>query len=320
MTVRRQFLYLGVFLVAVGGVALAALANIVGDDTLAQALRLWPFALVALGAGLVLRHTRLALASGLLAAAIPGLLLGGLLVHAPRLTPDCGGNGQPGSVATRQGSFDGPASVDLRLACGNLSVTTAPGSGWQLETGDPARTSVSIDDAANRLSVTSSGQWPAFSPTHAGETWQLTLPAATPFDLTAEVDAGRGRFDLAGAQLGTVQLVVNAGDVRVDLGAGTVGYLSMTVNAASATLTLPATGDYSGSLSVNAGSLRLCSASAAGVRIHATATLASTTFTGLVHDGDAWQSPGYATATSHADLAISATLGSVDLNPAGGCE
>jgi hypothetical protein len=319
MTVRRRFLYLGVFLVAIGGVALAALGNVVEDDTLAQALRLWPFVLVALGAGLVLRHTRFALASGVLAAAMPGLLLGGLLVHAPRLTPDCGGT-QPGSVVSRQGTFDGPASVDLRLACGALTVTTAPGNGWQLEAGDPARTSVSIDDSANRLSVTSSGQWRAFDPNHAGETWKLTLPAATPLDLAAEVDAGRGRFDLAGAQLGNVQLAVNAGDARVDLGAATVGHLAMTVNAASATLLLPATGDYSGSLSVNAGSLRLGSASASGVRIHATATLASTTFTGLVHDGDAWQSPGYATATSHADLAISATLGSVYLNPAGGCE
>ena len=38
------------------------------------------------------------------------------------------------------------------------------------------------------------------------------------------------------------------------------------------------------------------------------------------HDGDAWQSPGYTTAMNHADLAISTTLGSVELNPAGGCE
>jgi len=319
MTVRRRFLYLGVFLVAAGGVALAALGNVVEDGALAQALRLWPFVLVALGAGLVLRHTRFALASGVLAAVMPGLLLGGLLVRVPRLAPDCGG-AQPGGVATRQGRFDGPASVDLRLACGDLTVTTAPGNGWQLEAGDPAGTSVSIDDAANRLSVTSSGQWRAFASTRAGDTWKLSLPAATTIDLTAEVDAGRGRFDLAGAQLGNVQLAVNAGDARVDLSTATVGHLSMTVNAASATLLLPANGDLSARLSVSAGSLRLCSTGALGVRIHATAALASTTFTGLLHDGDAWQSPGYTTAMNHADLAISTTLGSVELNPAGGCE
>jgi hypothetical protein len=319
MTVRHRFLYLGVFLVAVGGVALAALGNAVGDDTIAQALRFWPLALVALGIGLVLRHTRLALAGGLVAAAMPGLLVGGMLVHAPRLAPDCGA-GEPGSFATRQGTFDGPATVDLRLACGNLSVTTAPGSGWQLESGDPARTSVSVDGSANRLSVSSSGQWRTFDPARAGETWTLSLPTGTPLDLTAEVDAGRGRFDLADAQLGNVQLAVNAGDARMDLGAATVGRLSMTVDAASATLVLPAKGNVDASLAVNAGSLRICSASTVGVRIHATAALASTTFTGLVHDGDAWQSPGYATATSHADLTVSATLGSVDLNPAGGCE
>jgi hypothetical protein len=250
---------------------------------------------------------------------MPGLLVGGMLVHAPRLAPDCGA-GEPGSFATRQGTFDGPATVDLRLACGDLTVTTAPGSGWQLDAGDPARTPVSIVSSANRLSVNSSGQWRTFDATRAGETWTLSLPAETALDLAAEVDAGRGRFDLAGAQLGTVQLAVNAGDARVDLGTATVGRLSMTVNAASATLLLPASGDTSASLSVNAGSLRICSANTVGLRIHATAALASTTFTGLVHDGDAWQSPGYATATSHADLTVSATLGSVDLNPAGGCE
>ena len=112
MTVRRRFLYLGVFLVAVGGVTLAAQGDIFGSDAAAQALRLWPVALIALGAGLLLHRTRFGLAGGLVAAAMPGLLLGGALVAAQRLVPECGGVA-PGSVVSRQGTFDGPATVDL---------------------------------------------------------------------------------------------------------------------------------------------------------------------------------------------------------------
>ena len=87
MTVRHRFLYLGVFLVAVGGVTLAAQGDLFGSDAAAQALRLWPVVLIALGAGLLLHRTRFGLAGGLVAAAMPGLLLGGALVAAPRLVP-----------------------------------------------------------------------------------------------------------------------------------------------------------------------------------------------------------------------------------------
>ena len=65
MTVRHRFLYLGVFLVAVGGVTLAAQGDLFGSDAAAQALRLWPVVLIALGAGLLLHRTRFGLAGGL---------------------------------------------------------------------------------------------------------------------------------------------------------------------------------------------------------------------------------------------------------------
>ncbi len=112
MKVNHRFLYAGVFLVAAGGVMLAGLGGAVDGGTVAEALRLWPVAVIALGVALLLRRTRFGLAGGLLAAAMPGLLLGGLVVAAPRLPLDCG-DVQPASFATRDGTFDGAASVDL---------------------------------------------------------------------------------------------------------------------------------------------------------------------------------------------------------------
>jgi hypothetical protein len=319
MTVNHRFLYWGVFLVAAGAVTLVAQGDAVSDDLVAQAARLWPVAVIALGLGLLLRRTRFGLAGGMLAAAMPGLLLGGLIVAVPRMVPDCG-IVQPAAFDTRQGTFDGAASVDLALACGDLSVTTVPGTGWQLQAGNASGGIAAVDVSADRLSVTSSSQKRPFGFTRGGDVWRLALPAASWLDLTAEVNAGRGRFDLAGAQLGNVRLAVNAGDDRVDLSGATLAHLSMSVNAASASVRLPTAADFGADLSVSAGSLRICAASELGLRVRATTVLASTHYTGLIRNGDVWESPGYSMANHHADVTITANVGSVDINPAGGCQ
>ena len=319
MTFNRRILYWGIFLVAAGAVMLVAQSDAVSDDVVAQAMRLWPVVLIALGIGLLLRRTRFGLAGGMLAAAMPGLLLGGLVVTAPRIGLDCG-IGRPVTSATRQGTFDGQASVDLRLACGDLTVTTVPGTGWLLQAGNTNGRQAAVDVSANRLSIASSGRQRFFDLARGGDAWQLSLPVANRLDLAAEVDAGRGRFDLAGAQLGDVRLAVNAGDARVDLGQATLAHLSLRVNAASASLHLPSGSDYGADLSVNAGSLRVCATSDLGLRVHTQTVLASAKLNGLIRSGDSWESPGYATALHHADLAITANVGSVDVNPMGGCQ
>ena len=89
MRVNRGLLYTGVFLVAVGGVIVAAELVAIDAFRLAGALRLWPLALIAIGAAIALRRTDLALPTGLLAAAMPGLLLGGAIAAAPNVTVDC---------------------------------------------------------------------------------------------------------------------------------------------------------------------------------------------------------------------------------------
>jgi len=133
MRVNRTLLYSGIFLVAMGAVVVAADIGGVRTEVLVDALRLWPLAIIAIGLGLVLRRTRVSLAGGMLAAAAPGLLLGGAFAVVPRVGDFCGLGDVAASAVTREGTFDGPASVSITTGCGALELRTAPGPGWRLD-------------------------------------------------------------------------------------------------------------------------------------------------------------------------------------------
>ena len=85
MRVNRGLLYTGIFLVAIGAVLVAADVGAIDTARLTDALRLWPLAVIAIGASLVLRRSRFSLQGGMLAAALPGLILGGAIAVAPDL-------------------------------------------------------------------------------------------------------------------------------------------------------------------------------------------------------------------------------------------
>jgi hypothetical protein len=90
MRLNRTLLYLGVFVTAVGAALLIADAGQYSSAALIEILGLWPVALIAAGVGLVVRRTPLSLVGGLLAVALPGLLLGGILSLGERLTVERG--------------------------------------------------------------------------------------------------------------------------------------------------------------------------------------------------------------------------------------
>ena len=84
MTVRRGTLYVGVFFLAAGAVTLGAAAGTLDRTAVAGTVgALWPIAVIAIGAGLVLRRSPAALLAGILAAALPGLALGASVVAVP---------------------------------------------------------------------------------------------------------------------------------------------------------------------------------------------------------------------------------------------
>ena len=73
MRINRRFLYWGAFLAALGSILVAAdLRN--GDTAvIADALRFWPLAFVAIGLGLVLRSLRPAIHPAAVFLRTPGL-------------------------------------------------------------------------------------------------------------------------------------------------------------------------------------------------------------------------------------------------------
>jgi hypothetical protein len=320
MRVNRRFLYWGVFLVAIGGVLVATDLAAVDSPTIADALRLWPLAVITLGLGLVLRRTRFSLPGGLLAAAVPGLVLGGALAVAPRLAVDCGASGTASSTATHQGAFDGPARISVSTGCSELDVNTAQGSSWQLQVGGTASRAPIVTGSARALSIDAGGHegWHAFNSDR--DVWHLTLPTSAIEDLSFVVNAGVGRIGLAGAQIGSLDLTTNAAQTSVDLSEASVASLSGRVNAGMLSFRLPASADFVSSMEVNAGALQVCAPSGLGLRVHHTGVLNGITINGIHQSGADWQSPDYASATHRADLNVVANLGSIDINPIGGCK
>jgi hypothetical protein len=324
MNIDRRALYAGVFFIAMGGVLLIGQSALVSDADLGAFLRLWPVLLIALGAGLLLRRTRFSIAGGMLAAAIPGLLLGGVVAAAPRADLDwehgwdCTYAG-PIPMVERDGTFDGPATVDLDLACGEVAVTMVPGRGWVLGPGNSSDRPAIVEVSGDRLVVASPTGHRPFDFERGSDAWRLELPTGERIDLDAEISGGHGSFDLGGAELGRVVLGVNGGEIVVGLDEATLEDLFVSVNAGEAGIELP-DADFSGDLDVNAGSLAVCAPSDLGLRIRSTGTLASTAFTGLVRVGETWQTPGYDQAIHHADVTVTVNVGSVDLNPKGACK
>jgi hypothetical protein len=320
MRVNRRFLNWGVFLVAIGGVLVVTDLAAVDSATIADALRLWPLAIIAIGIGLILRRTRFSVAGGMLAAAVPGLLLGGAFAVVPHFSVDCGGRGEPASISTREGTFDGPATVSITSGCGTLVVNTGAGNGWVFSGGNTANQPPIIDATGQSLTIDSGATegWHFFD---AGrDKWNLTLPTSRIDDLSLVVNAGKGQIDLAGAQLGRLDLTTNAAETIVDISGATLTDVSGAVNAGLLSVHLPSGSDVSGSLTVNAGALQVCTPPGLGLRVTHGGVLSEIKVDGLQVTGNAWQSPDYASATHHADLSVIANVGAVEINPIGGCK
>ena len=320
MRVNHRFLYWGIFFVAIGGILVASDLRAVDTPTLTDVLRLWPLALVAIGLSIVLRRTRLSLPGLMLAAAVPGLVVGGALAVAPRFVGDCGARGVPASVAGKQGTFDGAATVTVRSGCGSLNVKTSPGNGWQFDAGNTAGRTPTIDASPQSLSIDANGDsGPDFL--DAGrDAWNLTLPTSDLDSVSLVVNAGRGQVALPGARINRLALTANAAEILVDASAASVANLSAVVNAGSLSIHLPADSDVVGSLRVGAGQLQICSPPGLGLRIASRGTAEMVRVDGLQQHESEWQSPDYASATHRADLSVNVNFGVVEINPIGGCK
>ena len=319
MRLDRSRLNWGVFFIVLGAVPLAYHQGAVSLSTLSDAWRLWPLVLIGIGLGLVLSRTPAYFVGGLVVAACLGLVLGSLFAVGPRL--GCGNHGTAVDTISRDGIFDGAAQVELDFQCGRANVTTSADGQWHVRASRSGGNGAIVNSTSTSLSVRSddrSGWWLD----RADDNWDVELPSGPSIGLTVSIDAGDAHFNLGGANLSSASFSVNAGALHVDLTNARLGNLSVSTNVGSASLILDGNSSVSGSISTNVGSLDMCPPSGLGLRIQSSESLAASNFSGagLVRVGDAWQTPGYDAAANKADFNVSTSVGSLTLNPSGGCK
>ena len=264
--INRTALFVGAFVATAGIVMLVGTGNATVEGLITEALRLWPLAIIAIGVGLLLRRTRFVLVGTLVAAIIPGLLLGGVVVAAPDMTSWCD-DPASGPVIAQDGTFRGAATVELDLACGDLTVGTTPGTAWRVSTIDLADDAARVVAEDDHLTVTSFPDDRKVDWGRDADDWDIALPTSVPLSIRAQANAGRAELDLAGARISDLDVEVNAGAARLDLTSATVDRLEVTVHADGASVRLPSSGVLSGDLEVAAGSLALCGPESLGLRI-----------------------------------------------------
>jgi len=319
MRVNRTFLYAGVFLLTLGGVVV--IADLVDTDTsvLADALRLWPLAIIAIGAALVLRRSPAALPAGIAAATLPALVLGGSIAAAPRFGDDCARAGEVPTVVTDRGTFAAPARVSISSVCGSLTIGTVDGNAWTLEADSADGRAPTMKSTPSSLIVdaTEDHEWTWFGDELSR--LDVALPTSRIETLSAELSLGEGSVDLPGADVGRLELVVNAGRLDLDARAASIDDLAAELNLGAMSIALPSGGDLTGSLTVNGGELLVCSPEDVGVRVVMTGAAGEVTVQGRRVEASRWTSPNYTSAARRADLTVDVNFGALRINPIGGC-
>ena len=319
MKLNRSRLNWGVFFIVVGAVALAYHQGAVSLSTIEDSWRLWPLIIVGIGLRVVLSRTPAYFIGGLVVAACLGLIVGSLFAIGPQF--GCGNPSGATSSFARDGSFAGVAQVQLELQCGRANVTASSDNQWHVRASTAAGNDPSVTSDVASLSVNSvkpNGWWVD----RAGENWDIALPSGAAIGLSVSVDAGDAHLNLAGVSLSNASFSLNAGSLHADLSGARVGHIDVSTNVGASSLILDGSSSISGSLSTNVGSLDLCAPSQLGLRLKSSESLASSNFSsaGLVRAGDSWQTPGYDASINKADFTVSTSVGSLTLNPSGGCK
>jgi hypothetical protein len=318
MHVDRRLLGWAVFFIVAGAIPLAVQAGVISAAAIDQWWSYWPLILIGIGLGLLLRRTVLDGLGGLIIAATFGLMVGGAL--AGGLVPFggmgsgiCGGAGGT-AFEPRSGDLGERARVGLKVDCGNLAVTTAPGATWTVSGTDDDGTGPHLESSPRRLEARSDDAPGMF----LGRTdLHVALPTQPSIDLELDVNAGTMRVDLAGATIEDVDLELNAGDATFDLGdVVAIDSIAVDINAGSVLVLLPAH-SLRGAIEVNAGSIDLCAPDGVALRLDTGASvLASHDYddAGLVENDGVWETPGYASAPIQISLRTEARAGSFSLD------
>ncbi len=335
MHFNKGLLGWGVFLIALGLEGLAIRSGVLDAALARRALEVWPFILIAIGVDLVLQRTPAWPLGTVAVSLVFALMAGALIATTPMArggTGLCGGIASEGAAvpllsptgAIPSGTLTGPARVTIVADCGTVRVNAVDGADYKLAwQGNDRALMPAVDASASSLSLrrNTPGGVGLVSP---AVDWTISLPRVPVLFVELQLNAGSATASFDGIRLATLQVKVNAGSATLDL-SGAIGTTDLlgTANAGTLSLTLPGQpGTLSGKLSVNAGTIRLCVPSNTGLRIRVDEeTLASDNFAqrGLTKTDSIWTLPTWDQATSRIDLAVSANLGTITLNPEEGC-
>ena len=320
MQYHRGLIFWGLALITGGAVALAAQQGYLDHHVLAQAWRLWPVILIAIGLAILLSRTPFAVVGTIAAALVVGAAGGAAVAVGPGVA-SCGGP-EPTDLATLDGTFGNQARVELDFNCGTLQVGMVDGNGWSVASGggDGAAT---ISEGSNHLDVSHPGDnW--FGP-GGRQFWNIKLPKTPSLELHVAPNAADTRLDLGGGHFTSVELHPNAGSIFINLTDAHVDDLTLELNAGSASILVAGGADVTGTLQANAGSVELCTRGAVAWQFTIPENL---TFSnnleeaGFGHDGDTWSyRPSYpaGAVVSSIRLTIEGNAGSFTLNPEEGC-
>jgi hypothetical protein len=320
MQVNRGFAFWGVALITAGVVALAIQSELIPDGSARQAWRLWPVLLVVIGVSIIASRSPFALVATVLAGLVAGGLAGTLVAGVPDgLGFGC--DGEPPETATDNGTFEGDAEIELDFNCGDLEVTTGPGTQWSVVArhGDDREPEIASDADSLRVSAEGGGFIPFTD--EGRQEWEVVLPTETTLELAVDANASSSRLDLDGADLARLVIDANAGDVHVGLPGAQVAEMGIDANAGSLSLAADASTSLAGSVEMNAGSLEMCAPDDVVVAI--TIEDDNVTFShnlddqGLTRRGNTWS-----TGEGEADISleIDGNAASFTLNPEGGCD
>jgi hypothetical protein len=316
MRIHRGLLFWGLLLLPLGTIPLLVRANVVDPASLGDASRLWPLILVAIGLAIIIGRTRVSIVATAVVALVLGSIGGVALASGTDLIGAATHCGQASSSATtldRSGTLTPPGAIRLEVNCGTLTVTTAPGSGWQLHATYDGRPP-NVDESPSRIEIE--------TPDNVGiqhEDLSVTAPTDGLDALGVTANAAAATVSLAGARLSSLDATMNAGDLVVDASGATIGRIRASTNAGRARITL-GSGSITGRLSVNAGSLEVCVPASSSLQINSPDQLTFSTNLdqrGLTRSGNTWTRAG--TGGDTIELAIDGAAGSLTLDPAGGC-
>jgi hypothetical protein len=320
MHLNRGLLFWGLALVTAGATALAVQQGYIDRDVVADAWRLWPVILIAIGLSIVLARTPFAVLGTLLAALILGFGAGALVSVGPSVA--CTGN-VPTDLTTESGTFAGDAAtVNLDFNCGELNVTMAEGSGWTAGTASDGSREITVEAGGDSLDVSATDE-EGWNWDGGKQRWDIGLGSGLAYDLEIAANAASVNLDLAGGTFDRLGIDPNAASLSIDLSGASVADFDMSMNAGSSEIQTDAETALAGRFTMNAGSFELCVPDGAALRI----TVADSNFTfahnlddsGLTRSGDTWTSDAFNGADRFIDLRLEGNAASFTLNPGGGC-